>query len=169
MIEMFYGIGIAILIAVPIAFMSYRRHRVFHDYSDVFVKNGHADFYKGKPGKKPTRNECLKIYKRDDWQCQFPGCGVGVFEGNANNKRDHLLGLVAGSKPGNIHHITPDDIGGNNDEKNLKTLCQPHNLLISNHVTPWTIEYCRENGKTINPKGLKIVTRWSQYKIKKGK
>lgn len=163
MVEFLIGVFVAFLIVLPIAYYSYKKHEAIRRNADVFASNGHANFYKGKPGKKPTVKLCKSIYERDDYTCQFPGCRSRVIEGNATQRHEYLKGFL-GAKVGNVNHKIAYDIGGQADPDNLITTCQPHNLVLKNSVSPWAIALCRKNGWKINPRGLRVVAKWDEYK-----
>lgn len=72
------------------------------------------------PGPHITRDEAMKIFKRDHFKCQYCGLdGLHVFE--------NWLTLT-------IDHVHPASRGGSRRMDNLVTACRPCNLIKGKHV-----------------------------------
>jgi 5-methylcytosine-specific restriction endonuclease McrA len=74
------------------------------------------------PGPRITRDEAMKVFKRDHFKCQYCGLdGLHVFE--------NWLILT-------IDHVHPYAHGGSRKMDNLVTACRPCNLIKGRHLFP---------------------------------
>lgn len=74
--------------------------------------DGHAKYTSTK-ARRLTAKEKLAILKRDNWTCQWPGCGLSqLTEPNIQLHIDHRI---------------PASRDGSNDPSNLQVLCATHN------------------------------------------
>ncbi len=72
------------------------------------------------PGPRITRDEAMKVFKRDHFKCQYCGLdGLRVFE--------NWLILT-------IDHVHPSAHGGSRRMDNLVTACRPCNLIKGKHI-----------------------------------
>lgn len=60
----------------------------------------------------------MAVFNRDDWTCQFPGCG------KRGTKKKKLQ----------AHHIIPYSRGGPDELWNLVALCKPHHQVVDSLV-----------------------------------
>jgi 5-methylcytosine-specific restriction endonuclease McrA len=81
--------------------------------SDDSTENNLGDEYPGN-----WENFRLKVYQRDNYQCQ--NCG--------------LSGGPNGEIELHAHHIVPLSVGGNNTLSNIVTLCHHCHILIHDHM-----------------------------------
>jgi hypothetical protein len=150
MIEFIIGGSIAALVLGFIVSRSLEIH-ARKGLPDVCVSNKSiATYY---PGKEKNGNItpalALKIYKRDHWRCQYPGCGILVTNGIANTFWEHIQGM-AGAEPGNINHKhIPDFYGGPAIPENLEVMCQHHNIRLGKKIRREAFKWLAERGETI--------------------
>lgn len=149
MTEFYIVVSIAAIFIGFIVARSIKIHAI-KGLPDVRVKDWRkATYYPDKQGGKVSSALAERIYARDGYRCQYPGCSVRVYEGNANNFKEHALGLT-GAKPGNINHrFIPFYYGGPAIPENLEVMCQPHNIKRGKKVTRKALRWLAERGETI--------------------
>lgn len=146
----FYIFGSIAALGLGVLFIYSRRIHASKGMPNVIVRDWRkATYYPGAQGEKVSPAFAEQIYERDDWQCQYPGCSVRVYAGNANTKKEHALGL-AGAKPGNINHrFIPFYYGGPAIPENLEVMCQPHNIKRGKKIPHSAFKWLAERGETI--------------------